>query len=222
MVPQATRRRVVLVAGAAALFSGVALLGQLLAGIALPLGLGFSLILLVVAVVIIARIVDVDMRRRMLRVTATAAVIGFVATLAYDASRGVFARIDPSGFDPYGALPIFGSLLLGDSASEGAMWIAGIGFHVTNGITFAIAYGFLFGERARRSTRAAVVTGVVWGVFLETFQLTLYPGWLNIKTYAEFVTISFLGHVVYGLTLGLLAHRYLPSLDPRATEESPA
>ena len=56
----------------------------------------------------------------------------------------------------------------------------------------------------------ALVSGVGWGLFLETFQLTLYPGWLNITTYKEFVTISFLGHIVYGLVLGALGHRWLP------------
>jgi hypothetical protein len=34
------------------------------------------------------------------------------------------------------------------------------------------------------------------------FQLTLYPGWLNIRLYAEFAQISAISHVVYGLVLG--------------------
>ena len=52
----------------------------------------------------------------------------------------------------------------------------------------------------------------MWGLFLETFQLTLYPGWLDIRTYSEFATISALSHVVYGATLGLLARAILPRL----------
>ena len=58
--------------------------------------------------------------------------------------------------------------------------------------------------------RLALASGVGWGLFLETFQLRSTPGWLNITTYKEFVTISFLGHIVYGLVLGALGHRWLP------------
>jgi hypothetical protein len=215
MLARVARRRVVLLAGVAALFSGVALLGQLLAGIALPLGLAFSVTLLVIAVLVIRRLVEGPVRRQMLAVAATAAAIGFVGILAYDASRAILVQLDPSDFDPFEALPIFGRLLLGDAVSEQVALAAGIGFHLTNGVTFAIGYGFILGRYARRSMRLALATGVGWGLFLETFQLTLYPGWLNIKTYQEFVTITFLGHVAYGGTLGMLANRFLPPIgDP--------
>ena len=41
-------------------------------------------------------------------------------------------------------------------------------------------------------------------LFLEVFQLTLYPGWLDIGFYAEFVQISAISHLVFGATLGMV------------------
>jgi hypothetical protein len=72
---------------------------------------------------------------------------------------------------------------------------AGIAFHVLNGIAFGTSYCALFGTRGVRA-------GIAWGVFLEVFQLTLYPGWLDIRFYREFATISALSHVAYGAVLG--------------------
>ena len=95
---------------------------------------------------------------------------------------------------------------------------AGVAFHVLNGLSFGLAYLLVFGRLALRSRRLALASGVGWGLFLEAFQVTLYPGWLSIAAYREFVTISALGHVVYGATLGLLGRRVLGGLDSIAEE----
>ena len=52
--------------------------------------------------------------------------------------------------------------------------------------------------------RYAAFSGAAWGLFLETFQLTLYPQWLGISLIDEFVRISALSHVAYGVSLGML------------------
>jgi hypothetical protein len=196
--------------GLAALFSGVALLGNILAGFSLPLTLGATTLLLIVALAVIWRRMSGPARVLMTSVAARGALIALVAVFAYDGSRAVLAQLDPSPFDPFGVWLIFGQLLVGVGAPHDLALAAGIGFHWLNGVSFGLAYAFVFGRAAVRSTRLALLTGVGWGLFLETFQLTLYPGWLNITTYKEFVTISFLGHVIYGLTLGALGHRFLP------------
>jgi hypothetical protein len=54
------------------------------------------------------------------------------------------------------------------------------------------------------SRRRGLATGIAWGLFLESFQLAIYPGWLNIRFLDEFRQISFLSHVVFGAVLGLL------------------
>lgn len=206
----------------AALFSGVALLGNIVAGFALPLTLGVTTGLLVVSLAVIWRRMSGPAWVLMTSVAARGALIALVAVFAYDGSRAVLAQLDPSLFDPFGVWLIFGQLLVGIAAPHDLALAAGIGFHWLNGVSFGLAYAFVFGRAAVRSTRLALLTGVGWGLFLETFQLTLYPGWLNITTYKEFVTISFLGHIVYGLTLGALGHRFLPwpvDVDDRAEDE---
>ena len=55
------------------------------------------------------------------------------------------------------------------------------------------------------SIPAATLLGMAWGLFLELFQLALYPGWLSIGFYDEFLRVSFLGHLVYGGVLGMSA-----------------
>jgi hypothetical protein len=40
-------------------------------------------------------------------------------------------------------------------------------------------------------------------------MLGLYPGWLHIESYAPFLAVSVVGHVVYGATLGAGAPRLL-------------
>ena len=207
--------------GLAALFSGVALLGNILAGVSLVLALGFTTVLLVVTLAVIWARLTGPARQLMAAVVVRGTVIALIAIAAYDLSRGILAWFDPSPFDPYAALPIFGALLVGVDAPAWLIWTAGIGFHLLNGLAFGLAYAFVFGRLAVRSLKWALVSGVGWGLFLETFQLTLYPGWLNITTYKEFVTISFLGHIVYGLVLGALGHRWLPwPADYDATVEA--
>jgi uncharacterized membrane protein YagU involved in acid resistance len=202
--------------GVGSLFSGAALLAYILAGFSLPLTLALTGTLLGGTLASIWLKLDPEARVEMRRLIWRGLLIGLVSTFAYDGSRAVLAQLDPSGFDPFAALPIFGALLVGRAADPALVMSAGIGFHLLNGTFFGLAYVFLFGRQATATLRRALLTGVVWGLFLESFQLTLYPGWLNIATYREFVTISFLGHVVYGLSLGLLSRRLLARLDATA------
>ena len=40
-------------------------------------------------------------------------------------------------------------------------------------------------------------------------MLSIYPGWLHPRAFGEFVSVSMLGHVVYGSVLGITARRLL-------------
>jgi hypothetical protein len=133
------------------------------------------------------------------------AVAGFLATMAYDLSKAALSILDPSPYNPFEAIRTFGKLLAGPSAGEQAIVASGAAFHLLNGTMFGIAYVFIFARDGAISSGRALATGVAWGIFLELFQLTLYPGWLDIRAYREFVMISALGHVVYGATLGTIA-----------------
>jgi hypothetical protein len=62
----------------------------------------------------------------------------------------------------------------------------------------------IFAGRHVRTRRAAAESGLGWGLTLELVQSILYPGWLHITTVLrEFLVISGLGHIAYGLALGL-------------------
>jgi hypothetical protein len=63
---------------------------------------------------------------------------------------------------------------------------------------------------------AKLATGVAWGLFLETFQLMLYPGWLKIGFLDEFRRISFGAHLVFGAGLGLMVPYGLRRAQPEA------
>jgi hypothetical protein len=131
---------------------------------------------------------------------------GVVATLAYDAARFALVRLTGIAFWPFDIFEIFGRALLGPGRPEALTTAAGVAYHLTNGVAFAVAYTVLFGRRG-------VVAGIAWGLFLEALQLTFYPGWLQLRALGEFVQVSVFGHLVYGAVLGALTRRWLPAED---------
>ena len=127
---------------------------------------------------------------------------GIAATITYDVSKYLLSQLDPTPFNPFEALRAFGVALIGREAPEAAIFAVGTAFHALNGTAFGVAFCMLFRQ-------PNIVLGIAWGLFLELFQLSLYPGWLSIRFYDEFVQVSALGHVVYGATLGWLCARGL-------------
>lgn len=174
-----------------------------------------ALLLLALAGVLIVS--SPESRGWMLRTVGLGIGVGLSATLIYDVTKTILSQLDPSPFDPFHVIAIFGKLIVGTNADPALITAAGLAFHLVNGTSFGVAYLFLFARDGRTTVRRALLTGVGWGLFLETFQLTLYPGWLDIRLYQEFATISALSHIVYGATLGLLARSVLP----RVFRESP-
>jgi hypothetical protein len=197
-----------------AMFSGIALLIYILAGVSLVLALAITGGAMVAGFIFVMVMSSADERRRIVRTIVVAAGAGLIATVAYDASKSVLSQLDPSPYNPFEVIRIFGGLLVGQDANPTLILVAGAAFHLLNGTAFGVAYAFLFARGGDTSWARAVATGVGWGLFLETFQLTLYPGWLDIRLYAEFATISALGHVVYGATLGATARTLLRAVDP--------
>lgn len=182
--------------GLAALFSGAALLVHILAGYSLRIALlGTGTIALAAALFRWARATAQE-RLVMQRMAPTAALIGLTATVVYDLVKYLLSQFDPSPYNPFEAVRIFGELLAGSNRPVVVIYATGTAFHLLNGTLFAIAFCFLFGERG-------ALAGIAWGLFLEFFQVWLYPGWLSIALYSEFLHISLLGHVCYGLVIGL-------------------
>jgi hypothetical protein len=186
-------------------FSGVALLLHILGGVSLTLAIAVLTALLLMVLAAVLLVSSAESRGWMLRTVAVGIGVGLSATLVYDLAKTLLSQLDPSPFDPFHVIAIFGELIVGRNADPLLITAAGTAFHLVNGTSFGVAYLFLFARDGRTTITRALLTGIGWGLFLETFQLTLYPGWLDISLYREFATISALGHVVYGATLGLLA-----------------
>ena len=200
--------------GVGAMFSGAALLAHILAGVALPLALALTATLLAVTAWLVWRRTAADERRLLLQRAGVGVVWGVAATLAYDVAKYALSLLDPSPYNPFEAIRIFGILLTGRAAPAELSLAAGVGFHLLNGVAFGVAFCFLFGRRG-------VLAGIAWGLFLELFQLTLYPGWLDVRFYEEFARISALSHVVYGAVLGLGCRAGLRRIEAAAANPQP-
>lgn len=152
--------------------------------------------------------VDWGSGRRVLRVAVVAAC---AALVAYDASRLALTTLLDYHVTPFKAFPHFGRGLLGDSSSSSARWVAGSAFHVVNALTFGIAYTLVVGRQP--TPQRGFVTGVLFGLGLEAAMIGLYPAWLQISNMREFLSMSVVGHIAYGGTLGVLAQRGIERLE---------
>jgi hypothetical protein len=127
---------------------------------------------------------------------------GLVSTFVYDASRWALMEVFGLHVSPFKALPYFGNALIGAEPHSTASWVAGVIFHLTNGVCFGIGYTVLAGRRN-------LLWAIGFGLGLEAFMLTLYPRWLQIEALKEFTQMSLFGHVAYGLSLGLVTNALL-------------
>ena len=203
--------RLRLVAGAACCLSGVALVIHILTGSPLWLvltGLGFVFSFAVV-------LVSAGNRTQLARLgtlVKAGLVVGVIGTAAYDGSRWLLARFGGLELSPFEALPLFGQALLGQSNGETAVVVAGVAYHLLNGVAFGVAYVIWFGHRAWW-------WGVVFAFGLEAAMLAVYPGWLDPASLAELTQISVVGHLAYGVTMGLVTRRIVPGRS-RATQSA--
>jgi hypothetical protein len=192
------------IVGIAVLANGAALVLHIVRSAPLPAALGAIWAAGLAAIVIVIVRSEPWVRRELLRICLVGIGAGLVATIVYDVSKGLLSNLDPAPWNPYEAVRLFGEALIGTGYPDAVTRGVGLLFHVSNGTTFGLAFALLFGGWATRSAAVALLLGIGWGLFLETFQLVLYPGWMNIKFLDEFRQVSFLGHVAYGATLGLL------------------
>ena len=123
---------------------------------------------------------------------------GVIATSCYDLFRYLLVTYLDFSFWPFDIFTIFGQLLLGQDSSPLATTIAGIFYHLANGIGFSIAFFLLF-------RRPNIFYGLAWALMLESIMVSIYPSWLGLKALDEFLSVSILGHVIYGATLGMMA-----------------
>jgi hypothetical protein len=129
--------------------------------------------------------------------------IGFIATLAYDAIRWVAYTGLQMTFNPFAVHARFGELITDQPRTSTTAIAVGWTYHFWNGITFGAVYALLAG-------RAPWVVAVVYALMLEALMVAIYPtAWGISRTHQSFLFLSILGHVTYGVVLGLLHQKYV-------------
>lgn len=196
------RARWRVLAALAPVAGGVALLTYLLAGISFHASVTLAVVLGVSAICAALTQTRPTVRKQLLRRCRVGLVAGVLATIAYDGIRLAIVSAVPISFWPFDVFSRFGALLVGDDAPRELILFAGIAYHCFNGCGFAIAYVLLF-------RRITIGTGLLWAALLEVFMVSVYPSWLGLNAWTEFLSISVVGHVAYGSALGASARRLL-------------
>ncbi|MBI3915079.1 MAG: hypothetical protein HY327_12950 [Chloroflexi bacterium] len=127
---------------------------------------------------------------------------GIAATLAYDSVRLLMRASNLISFDPFQTHPAFGRLITGLPEETLTAIIVGWAYHFWNGFGFGIMYTLIAGN-------ARWWYGLAWAMFLEIGWLTALPSAVQLRLSPEVVVVSFVGHGVYGVVLGLIAQRFI-------------
>lgn len=139
--------------------------------------------------------------------------MGAVATVALDAVReaGVI-----HGWLPGDSPVMFGRMATG-SSNFASFYPAGLFVHYLNGASFGLVYAFVFGKR--NTARNAVLWATAWALVLELGMMTLPPmapmvGPFGVGfAWPQLFLLTFVAHVFFGVTLGLLVQHFLKDED---------
>lgn len=203
---QAAARGPLLAIAVASLATGAALLAYIASGISLAVT-ALSAGAIAVAVTRSAWQRASPAGRASMRRAAYAGVLsGVAATAAYDVSRFLLIEITGIAFWPFDIFAVFGRALVGATATGCWVEALGLGYHVANGIGFALSYTLLLGRRG-------VWAGIGWALALEVLMVSVYPGWLGLQALDEFLQVSIFGHLIYGAVLGYTARALLTRGD---------
>jgi hypothetical protein len=178
--------------------TGAGLFVHIISGVSLVLAaLAIGLTGLAGALVFLMR-VKRSVRRNIRKRVLFGILAGIIATSCYDLFRYLLVTYLDFSFWPFDIFTIFGQLLLGQDSSPLLITVAGILYHLANGIGFSIAFFLLF-------RRPNIFYGLAWALMLESIMVSIYPSWLGLKALDEFLSVSILGHVIYGAMLGTMA-----------------
>lgn len=183
-----TRRWAFATIGLAAGFSGVAVLLTILTGVALSIAEAALVVIPMIATVMVARRAPRPVVGEVWRVARAGLLGGFAATLVYDVTRTALSLLDPSPYNPFEAIRQLGLGIVPSSASLPFVMAAGLAIHFVNGISFGVIYASFAGRHVQ-TLRAALVSGLAWGLTLEFIQSIFYPGWLHITTVLKSATL---------------------------------
>jgi hypothetical protein len=135
-------------------------------------------------------------------VTLSGGIYGLLATLVYDAVRPLIKWIAGYAFNPYRAMPVFGSLITGlpqtDPFAIGVGWF----YHFWNGISFSIMYALI-------RPQGGAITGMLWGLGLQGLMMITYPTLLKLRLDTPgFLVMGIIGHALWGIVLGYCLKRW--------------
>jgi hypothetical protein len=155
-------------------------------------------------------------QRQLWRWCVIGGLAGLLAACAYDLFRLPFVFAEQWHLAPvvpamnlFKVFPRFGAMILGQPIEQPSYSLAahlvGWAYHFSNGITFGIMYTAMVGDPGRRNWGWAVLLAV--GLELAML-LTPYPRFFGIGVSPRFVAVTLTAHLVFGVTLGLLARRW--------------
>jgi hypothetical protein len=127
---------------------------------------------------------------------------GLVATVAYDVIRPLLMVIFRYHFNPYRAMPVFGSLITDQPKTAAAAITVGWIYHFWNGLSFGVMFALI-------RPRGGPVAGFIWAMALQGFMMWAYPTLLKLRLdNPGFLMAGLVGHSVWGLTLGASLRRW--------------
>ena len=133
---------------------------------------------------------------RFSQLLARGAVAGLGATLLYDAVRPLIVAVLGSTFDPYRAIPLFGTLITGLPGTDPTALAAGWTYHFWNGTSF----GMMF---ALARPDGGIAWGFAWAMALQGLMMAAYPTLLKARLDDPgFMASGIVGHGIWGIALG--------------------
>ena len=141
-----------------------------------------------------ARPVNAELRRRI----RVGAVAGAVGTLGYDLVRIPFALAGQRVFAP---IESYGILIADASASSGLTSTLGWLYHLSNGVTFGVAYAVV-------AARRHWAWGVAWALILESVAVfSPFAVRYGLAGQVVPIAIAYGAHLFYGYPLGRMVQR---------------
>jgi hypothetical protein len=190
----------ILVTLAACFASIAALLLHWLGWIAMPYAVSFITLPGMILLVAITAWARRSRRELLVNRIVVGTVAGLLGLVAYDLVRWLVAVALPLDFVPFMSMQAFGHFITGEPIGSGPAFVTGWAYHISNGLTFAIAYSLVAGP-------ARWWWGLIWGTTLQLAMTAVYPTLFALPSVPHFLVVSIIGHAVYGSVLGWWCER---------------